>query len=217
MPPVQTTYGGPAPQAGRSRRVWLVWVITALAAVLSIAGAVIVAVGLSNSGGCGSSDWVTDDKARLCYPAPSGWTPQTDGDFIMSITSMAGADAGDDRAAMVLAGQWKDFFKNAPERASLEKGAQWLARSFAEFFFPDPGDRKDETTRVLTVGDHRAATASFRIDFTAGKNPPTYIRATVVEMESGKVSFLFGAAPADDGIRGVVDDIHDELTVRTTG
>lgn len=161
---------------------------------------------------------VIDEQAGVCYQIPPGWQQRENQEFIMSITSMIGkkAAASDDQPAVVVAGRWQNFFEKAPRGTSLGNGAGSLGASFAEFFFPDPGERNERSSHDETIYGRRAGTASFRIDFTdPSSNPPTYIRCTVVETKPGEVAFVFGAAPSTQpGAREDVDMVHGSLAVR---
>jgi len=157
-----------------------------------------------------TDDWVREQKAiaqeqKLWEMAAN---PDFNGDELDELL--------DDQTeqAVVFAGRWEHLFEAAPGVEELLDGAVWLARSYGEFFefFPDsPVEAVDHSRRKITVGGRPAATVSYRIVAEQGGRNSGYLRAVVVHLAEGRVSFAFGLAKPDED-RLIIDTILDSVT-----
>ncbi|MBL1082539.1 hypothetical protein JK359_11190 [Streptomyces actinomycinicus] len=178
--------GPPRPAPGRRR-----WLIAGLVALLVVVAAA-VAVRWTRDGDSGplaGRPRVTDARAGLSYGIPDGWKHDAakDKDLIGAFSSQissvqAGATA--DTGATVLAGRAGQVVP----RADLGRTTEAVARSNAEFFFPDrPAALEDSHDTV--VDGRPAHTAVLRIKSDEGT---ARLQLTVVTVDGERTSFLLG-------------------------
>lgn len=132
---------------------------------------------------------VTDPASGLAYLLPPGWRERAQNlfpPFTRAISDGAGS--------MVGSGRW-DPLTVPPSTDELIASAARLASEYGEFFLPADGDRLDVLMEGTVVGGRPAGRAGYRLRYPEAREP-AYVRALVVALAPGKVSFLLAVSPA---------------------
>lgn len=195
----------------RRRPSWRVLAAVAVVGVL-LAGVVVWLSTRSDDEAAGCEDdevtYLADDQAGLCYATPDGWVERsTPPEVDLAVSSMiTNDDAGGPATAM--AGGWQEVFDAEPPGDSLEDAARWLVGESG----PLGAEGTDISSEDTDLDGHQAAAATG----TTGTEPAVELRATVVEVTDGELSFLLTIAPeSGDGLASEIDDIHTSLAVQS--
>ncbi|MEU6671374.1 hypothetical protein [Streptomyces sp. NPDC046727] len=216
--PSSTTYpsqphSGQAPQPARARSRR--WVVAGLVAVLLVVAGAAAAVRWARGGDPGplaGRPRVTDSHAGLSYAVPEGWKHDAAEDkkligaFSSRISNFSSAgDTG--TGGTVLAGR---AGQTVP-RADLGRMTESVARSNAEFFFPDQPATLAESRDTIVDGQP-AHTAVVRIK---GEDGPARLEMTVVTIHGERTSFLLGLSTgaADPAVAQDVEAVLAGATV----
>lgn len=131
---------------------------------------------------------VTDDAAGISYAIPEGWQRNKKGDLVDAFTSSItmARTGGEEGGSVVLAGRG-----GAVPKSELKERTEGVARSNAEYFYPD-GRSTLEESKATTVSDRPAYTVALKVS--GGEGGTGHLRLTLIAGQDSRSAFLLGIA-----------------------